>query len=300
MITFSSMVLMGPLISLSSTNWLLLWGGMEISLMGLLPIMNMNKNIMALESSMKYFLFQAYASIMVLIGGISFVLTLHTNYLHLFLIITGLLIKMGMFPLHFWVIPVVMGSKYSHMMYLLGPMKVVPLMLLTHITKIDLLNNFYFFVSILSMFMGSLLGNNSTNTRAMLGASSINHSGWMLLSCQIGMGWNYFFTYMISLIMLLLMIISHSSSLSSLLLLNLSGLPPFLLFAIKFNVLYYVVINLSYILIIFIIILSALMGLNFYLKFSYLFMLMGDEKHHYLLVSLSILLLTGGIIMLTL
>jgi len=151
---------------------------MELSLISLLPIITIQKGLVRSERSIKYFLVQACASAIILFSGINLFFLNKVDYFPLILLRFGLVIKLGIFPLHFWVIPVIKGRKFKHLLFLLGPMKVVPLILLVSIVNIEI--KYYYFrvvIRLFSIIAGSLLGNRISNIRAILGASSINHSG---------------------------------------------------------------------------------------------------------------------------
>nr|YP_009113897.1 NADH dehydrogenase subunit 2 [Gastrocopta cristata]AGC52862.1 NADH dehydrogenase subunit 2 [Gastrocopta cristata] len=301
-VLFSVIVFLGPLISLSTSNWLLVWGGMELSLISLLPILNLAKSSIPVESAMKYFLVQASASAVILITGLNIYMLEGSEYLILILFILGLILKLGVVPLHFWVIPVVKGLKYIHMAFLLGPLKIVPLMLL--MTNMNLDSSIFLFLlvsSIGTVLLGALLGNNMSSIRMMLGASSISHSGWFLMGGLVGFMWIYFSIYMISLYVVLyyLKVYPSDNYLVSIFLFSLSGLPPFLMFPAKMMVLYSLLsMGLSPIVFSFFII-SAIVSLNFYMKFSFSFVLSSSEnqKNFGAGVMPGLLLMMGGFIL---
>lgn len=275
-VLFSVIIFLGPFIRLSTSNWLLVWGGIELSLIRLLPVLNLIKRSIPVESAIKYFLVQASASTVILITGLNVYLLEGREYLILILFILGLILKLGVVPLHFWVIPVVKGLKYTHIAFLLGPLKVVPLILL--INSINLDRSIFLFLllsRVRTVLFGALLGNNMRSIRIILGASSISHSGWFLIGGLVGFLWVYFGIYMVRLYVVLyyLKIYPRDNYLVSIFLFRLSGLPPFLMFPAKIVVLYSLLrIGLSPI-IFGIFIISAVIRLNFYIKFSFSFVL---------------------------
>nr|YP_009113923.1 NADH dehydrogenase subunit 2 [Vertigo pusilla]AGC52888.1 NADH dehydrogenase subunit 2 [Vertigo pusilla] len=271
---FLSLVFLGPVVSLSSSSWFLVWGGMELSLIGLLPLMSNDKSNIMTESAFKYFLVQALASLIVLISGINIFMFNSNSMMILGFFLIGLTLKLGIFPLHFWVIPVLKTSGYNLMMLLLGPMKIVPLSLLMKFFQVFNISNFsVLWFAVFSALIGAIIGNNVSSIRAVLGASSISHSGWFMVGAWSGGMWSYFFIYLISLFLMLWYLEESFSKVTALLILALSGLPPFLLFFGKVNILLsFLTVNASLLFLV-ILIISAVLSLNFYLKFSYIFYL---------------------------
>nr|YP_009370147.1 NADH dehydrogenase subunit 2 [Orcula dolium]AIR76268.1 NADH dehydrogenase subunit 2 [Orcula dolium] len=299
-LVLSSMVFLGPAISLSSGNWLILWGGMELSLMGLMPLMNMGRGMISSESSMKYFLIQAVASTIILISGMNIYFLKDLNFIFILFFVFSLIVKLGAFPFHFWVIPVVEGSKYYHMFYLLVPMKIVPLMLMCSALALDkLVYEVVMISSLATLIVGPILGNNVSSTSKMIGASSIGHSGWFMLGSLFGGLWLYYLCYSLTLWMLLWVLLQHNELFISLMVLSLSGLPPFFLFVGKMYIFFAAMVSYGFYSIMMILIFSSLMSLNFYLKFSYMYYLISSKmESKFNFMSASLLLAAGGLLLL--
>nr|YP_009113910.1 NADH dehydrogenase subunit 2 [Pupilla muscorum]AGC52875.1 NADH dehydrogenase subunit 2 [Pupilla muscorum] len=275
MVFFSTIVFLGPILSGSVSSWFLVWAGMELSFISFLPVMNYPKSSMSSESTIKYFLVQSCASAMILVSGSFLFIVEMTNMFYYSLFLTGLMLKLGLVPFHFWVIPVMKGCKFTDMIFILGPMKIIPFLLI--ILSIPISSNLLLigiFMSLFSLVIGALLGNNSSSVRGMLAASSIVHSGWLLMGCLVGGMGLYFSIYLMQLYPFLLFCLLNQKFFMSVLMLSFSGLPPFMLFFGKLyilqNIIYKeVLVSLLFTFIIF----SALISLNFYLKFSYSFYL---------------------------
>nr|UXC95397.1 NADH dehydrogenase subunit 2 [Megaustenia imperator imperator] len=296
MLFFTFMIILSPIICLSSSSWLIYWSGMELGFISMFPIMFNHNSLMITESAMKYFLVQSVASILMFFFGSFYFMLFMVNFSSLSLFMATLLIKLGMFPFHFWVLPVISGIWYEQMMFLLIPLKIPTLGLINYIFCQHDMQFFMLFTSFMTMIVGSILGINCSNVRSLLAASSITHSGWILVSSLVGNMWSYFSVYSFILLITLLSILNMDSIMSSLMVLSMSGLPPFLLFSVKFLVLMMMIkSNYSFFMIL-IPILSAVFSLNFYLKMSYSFLLNGKKvlKPKFLM-SMIIMNLMGGV-----
>ena len=87
----------GTLLTIRSTAWPVAWMGLELNLLGFVPlamIRTENK-----KPAIYYFVVQSVGSLLLLFGGMSVGVALS-------LCLFGLLLKMGLAPMHFWVPPV--------------------------------------------------------------------------------------------------------------------------------------------------------------------------------------------------
>lgn len=228
--------------------------------------------------AIKYFFSQRVGSIFLILGawGYHFIIDYRIFFRHLF-ILRGLFLKLGVFPFHFWVIPVAEELPFLQVGVFLVPLKILPLTLLTgYINLLQVPIYFYRVVRfrVFSILWGIFLGINRNNIRYALGASSITHRGWFLFAT---LGYNivaYFLFYSVALL-LILYALNYSLYFScSLALLILAGLPPFRVFFGKLVVLSRLV-NL-HIPLIFLIpaLITSAFRLFYYLKFSFHFFLL--------------------------
>nr|AXS66349.1 NADH dehydrogenase subunit 2 [Curculionoidea sp. 3 KM-2017] len=178
---FSSTLVMGTLITISSMSWIMAWIGLEINLLSLMPLMKTFKNKYSSEASIKYFITQAMASSMLLMSVLIFFnltkmpLQLYEN---MALIINfPLLMKMGAAPFHFWFPEVMSGLNWNLAFIMMTWQKIAPMVLLMYTTQaINLLT----LIIILSSMISGTQGLNQTCLRKILAYSSINHSSWMI------------------------------------------------------------------------------------------------------------------------
>nr|UYG48402.1 NADH dehydrogenase subunit 2 [Chrysops sp.] len=300
-ILFFSTLMMGTLITVSSNSWLSAWMGLEINLLSFIPLMIDTNNLMSTEASLKYFLTQALASSILLFAVImsmlkfNFIFQLNLNYSYTNLIIlSSLMLKSGAAPFHFWFPGVMEGLSWVNNLILMTWQKIAPMMLISYIIN----KNFFIFIIIMSMIIGSLGGLNQTSLRKIMAFSSINHLGWMLaamisnetlwlfyflmysfLSFTIVFLFNVFKLFHINQVFSLFFsskILKFSLFMN---LLSLGGLPPFLGFLPKWLVIQQLSMNYQLMLLIFMTSLT-LITLYFYLRISYsAFMLNYSESN---------------------
>nr|YP_002727987.1 NADH dehydrogenase subunit 2 [Pyramidella dolabrata]ACE62855.1 NADH dehydrogenase subunit 2 [Pyramidella dolabrata] len=273
---FTLLIGLGPILSMSSSSWFFCWVGLEISFIGFIPMLfsseNMNVNK---EAAMKYFCIQALASAVLLVSGMSIYYYDAENFLMGIIFLFSLCLKLGVVPGHFWVPTVSLGTGWFGCFLMLGPMKLVPFQVLVlFCEKTPIYTPMVLVLGGLSAMAGAFLGNNQTTVRGMMGASSVAHSGWLLLASTYGSLWAYMVTYIFLLGFTLSFFMQKENLSASFCLLTLSGVPPFIMFLMKLLVL----LNLSWLngsSIIFVVlpILGTVLSLFFYLSFTYAYYL---------------------------
>nr|YP_009487732.1 NADH dehydrogenase subunit 2 [Anopheles gilesi]AWB98550.1 NADH dehydrogenase subunit 2 [Anopheles gilesi] len=300
---FLIMLIFGTFMTISSTSWLGAWMGLEINLLSFIPLMIDNKkNLLTSESSLKYFLTQAFASSILLFGVILLMFLYQYNTLLIFkfneiLILSTLLIKSGAAPFHFWFPEVMEGLSWINGLILMTWQKIAPLMLISY----NFMYNFFMITIILSMLIGSLGGLNQSSIRKLMAFSSINHLGWMLLAMMNSeMLWSFYFliySFMTTSIILMfknfnlfyfnqIFNISSMNPINSffmfLNLLSLGGLPPFLGFLPKWLVIQ-TLTNMNQFFLLTISVCLTLITLFFYLRLSYSIFMLNYQKSSWML-----------------
>nr|AND96211.1 NADH deshydrogenase subunit 2 [Onthophagus cf. jeannelianus] len=180
---FMFTLMTGTLISISSYSWFGMWLGLEINLLSIIPLMSSPKNSMASEATMKYFITQTLAS-MILLFSLIF-MSMNINYLifHTSLSLTfssSLFIKMGAAPFHFWFPEIMEGLTWTNSFIMLTWQKIAPMTLFSYTNFSNI--NYITFIVIFSSMISGIMGMNQTNMRKILAYSSINHISWMLMS----------------------------------------------------------------------------------------------------------------------
>nr|ACP50424.1 NADH dehydrogenase subunit 2 [Rattus norvegicus]AHZ60967.1 NADH dehydrogenase subunit 2 [Rattus norvegicus] len=178
-------ILMGPVITMSSSNLLLMWVGLEMSLLAIIPLLANKKSPRSTEAATKYFLTQATASMIILLVIIlnykqsgMWTLQQQTNNMLLNMMLISLAMKLGLAPFHYWLPEVTQGIPLHIGLILLTWQKIAPLSILYQFYQ--LLNpTITTILAISSVFVGAWGGLNQTQTRKIMAYSSIAHMGWM-------------------------------------------------------------------------------------------------------------------------
>jgi len=278
-ITFFIILIFRTLISISASNWLSIWIGLELNLFSIIPILNLKSSIYSIEATIKYFLIQAFASILLLI------FLINKNFFFLnnrnILIIIPLLIKLRLIPFHLWLPSIIEGLNWISCLLIITWQKISPLIIISYL-NID--KNLIFLVTLISI--NSIFGLNQNSIRKILAISSINNSTWILFAILINnkLWINYFLIY--SILNLLIIKILNNYNINYInqlkffnlnfffklniiiLIFSIIGLPPIIGFLIKWILIKNLIYNHIYLIIIILIILTIL-NLFFYIKISY-------------------------------
>nr|YP_010996932.1 NADH dehydrogenase subunit 2 [Dendrodoris krusensternii]WPH63916.1 NADH dehydrogenase subunit 2 [Dendrodoris krusensternii] len=300
-VLFLVISILGPLVSVSSSSWIICWVGLELSFLGVIPLLLSDTSYSSLskEAVVKYFCVQALGSAFLMLGGCMVYSSFYVSWLFYSVFFLGLFMKLGLFPMHFWVPSVVSGLSWFPIFLLLGWQKLPPFALLINFSEY-----YYWFSPVLLIFgglsalVGAVIGLNQSSFRAMLGSSSIAHTGWVCLGVVYGGVWIYFGIYCTSLILLMVFSFLGDELLVSMSILGLSGLPPFLMFIGKWSVLKSALESEAGFGFLILPLVGALLSLFFYLKFFYSFYLKFSESSmnsKYSFVSSIIFIILGGV-----
>nr|QBF44129.1 NADH dehydrogenase subunit 2 [Chaoborus sp. ZK-2019] len=279
-------LMIGTFISISANSWVSVWMGLEINLLSFIPLMN-NNNMISTESSLKYFLTQALASMILLFSIISlyFFFNMNWKFFHNLIenmILLSLFLKSGTAPFHFWFPEIIEGLSWMNALIFMTWQKIAPLFLISYYMNFNIL----IISIIISSFIGAINGINQTSYKKLLAFSSINHIGWMLTGMLFNetLWFFYFINYCLLNIPIVLLFFNFkifqfnqifnnlmiSPILKMLLMFNflsLGGLPPFLGFLPKWMIMELLMKNNQYFLLWFLIMMS-LITLFFYLRIS--------------------------------
>nr|WOX01907.1 NADH dehydrogenase subunit 2 [Oncomelania hupensis]WOX01920.1 NADH dehydrogenase subunit 2 [Oncomelania hupensis] len=335
-LSFFSIMIFGTIFSISSSHWFGIWAGLEINLIGFLPLLVYQKSMSESESAVKYFITQAMGSSFLMFGslvsyGLFFTWEMAANSwaLGLILILVGLMTKTGIFPFHFWLPSVMAGLPWVSCLMLATWQKIAPLFLMAIFLDGNLTYWLFMLFCIFSAgssIIGGIGGVNQTQLRALIAYSSIGHLGWMLFAV-LHSSWAmkiYLSVYiMISICIFLSLWYTNASTMGAMkmpvtnilglgstliMFLSLGGLPPMLGFISKWVVVVVSTKGVSWIFLL-LLVCGSLMSLFYYLSlFFSLFLvifknkklLFKDHTKKSLIVSLSLLLnVFGGLFLLT-
>nr|AKS04259.1 NADH dehydrogenase subunit 2 [Parasagitta elegans] len=212
-------VMLGTLVVLSSATWPVAWIGLELNLLAFIAVSMFA--FKAKKSAMTYFVCQGSGSLLVIIGGM---LTNMCSVGYLF-VVAGLVFKMGLLPLHFWVPVVVVVLCRFNLFMLLSWQKVAPLFLLLTVgfgtQQLVAVN----------AVGGAIMMWGCTTIPLLLIFSGMVQMGWILVTSGA-----FSVYYVMIYFVVLSAVIYYSTEGSTLLgwaLLNAGGLPPFSGFIIK-------------------------------------------------------------------
>ena len=283
---FIIIIFIGTLFSLSSTHWLTIWIGLELNLIGFLPLINIKGKILEAEASIKYFIIQRLRSSVLIISSIIIYYmnltwySIFTNNNISLLIILALVLKIGGAPIHFWLPSITKKISWRILFLLLTWQKLAPLFILRLLNS-----NIYviIIISILSTIIGRVIALNQTNIQLILTYSSISHLGWIISIVNINSSITmiYFINYIIISIPLLnifskivgdhLYIFTQKTNKNNIILisliLSLAGLPPLLGFISKLIILISL-IQIKLILLTLLLFIGTLISLYFYLNIA--------------------------------
>nr|ADD83042.1 NADH dehydrogenase subunit 2 [Baetis sp. PC-2010] len=194
MLLFTLILFISVFLVISSPSWLGAWVGLEVNLMSFIPLMLSRVVITSVESCVKYFLVQAFSSLLLLLSILTHMqsaFNLWTQFsFPVMLLVVALLIKLGAAPFHYWFPSVSSGIGWYQNFVLMTFQKVGPLVLLYYVWGLVPLT---ILLVMGSAFVGSVGGLNQSSMRKLMAYSSINHLGWLLVACYFGL--KFMFTY---------------------------------------------------------------------------------------------------------
>nr|YP_009192118.1 NADH dehydrogenase subunit 2 [Angaria neglecta]ALK03362.1 NADH dehydrogenase subunit 2 [Angaria neglecta] len=302
---FVFVLFLGSIVSMSSVHWMWIWVGLELNLMGFIPVLLYRGMIQETEAGMKYFIMQSVGSGMLMMGSLvcynlSFsweaVYSGSISFLGVVLLVSGLLIKLGSFPFHFWVPSVMASVSWFGCLLLSTWQKVAPIFLFSAVIQGWKITSWEGSILLLiagfSVLVGGIGGVNQTQVRAILAYSSIAHLGWMVFCISISDGiFKIYFLVYFSVSVCLFMVLwfvelgfySQVGSLSVgvpsfgqvfviFMLLSLGGLPPLLGFVGKFIAIWSYC-SIGFLMIVMVLLLGSLISLYYYLSLLFSVML---------------------------
>lgn len=226
-------IFVGTIIVFSRLSWPAIWLGLELNLICFLPLAFSQR-----KNAILYFIIQRMGRLIILRTGI------FNDFVFLITIILSfaLVLKLGIMPLHFWVIKIAPDFSKNWLFLFLTWQKLAPISVLTFLffSKIILiLGNVYLAgVSIIACSQAIIV----------ILFSGFNQIGW-ILAITGGLIWYYILIYFIILRPIIIYINRRSPNFSFSLF-NLAGVPPFSGFAIKIKAILQVKRHLAFLMVI--------------------------------------------------
>nr|YP_009754907.1 NADH dehydrogenase subunit 2 [Rousettus leschenaultii]QIP53137.1 NADH dehydrogenase subunit 2 [Rousettus leschenaultii] len=178
-------VILGTMIVMTSSHWLMVWIGFEMNMLAIIPILMKKYNPRSMEASTKYFLTQATASMLLMLAIVinlvysgQWSTTKPLDPATSIIMTLALAMKLGLSPFHFWVPEVAQGIKLSSGLILLTWQKLAPMSILYQLSP-TLNTNLLLTMAMMSIAIGGWGGLNQTQLRKIMAYSSIAHMGWM-------------------------------------------------------------------------------------------------------------------------
>nr|BAK19387.1 NADH dehydrogenese subunit 2 [Mustela nudipes] len=286
-------IMSGTIMVLMSSHWLTIWIGFEMNMLAIIPILMKKFNPRAVEAATKYFLTQATASMLLMLGIITNLLltgqwaALSTlDPITSNMMTVALAMKLGLSPFHFWVPEVTQGIPLSSGMILLTWQKIAPLSILYQISP-SMNPHLLMIMASMSILVGGWGGLNQTQLRKILAYSSIAHMGWMIavtmfnptlmllnLTIYIMMTLSTFMLFMLNSSTTTLSLsltwnkLPLTTSLILIIMLSLGGLPPLSGFIPKWMIIHELTKN-NMISMAMLMAITALLNLFFYMRLTY-------------------------------
>lgn len=278
---FFSTLFLRTVITIIINQWILIWLFLELNIISFIPIISATRWNQEQEASLKYLLFQALGSRLLLISTVS-------PLLHFFLPL-ALTIKLGAAPFHAWFPSVIKRISWVPSTLLITWQKIAPMLLIVSTLK---RRHLYIVVGVTRALVGGIGGINQTHFRPLLAYSSIGHIGWIISSATTSQFIPIFYLVMYIIISARIMLtatitntflIKSSKKKAhllvylplSFLLLSLSGIPPLAGFIPKVIV----IISIKSILVVLLLIIGSLINLYYYLRFILIILITTQHAH---------------------
>ena len=231
---------------------LIIWLCIEVRMFSFILLLIISRLLKPSTHPVKYFLFQAMASIIFLLSSIMLLQ-------HQIIIVLILLIKLGAAPFHLWLIAMVNKITFLSLIWVRVIQKIIPLRLILFLSW----STRTIFFSLLRYILGVLHIIFQTKLIKMVVASSIYITPWVIIAflLQESLGWIVFFIYrrlqivLISLIIKILFLSLKNRRLRRTLndtfvlitILFLRGFPPRPLFFLKLKIVILILRSLRFI-----------------------------------------------------
>nr|CAM28411.1 NADH dehydrogenase subunit 2 [Kinyongia multituberculata] len=180
-------LILGTTITTSSHHWLLAWAGLELNMLSMLVFIVKPKHPRAAEATIKYFLTQTIASTLMLFSStVNAIQTGQWNISQMTdkyactTLLLALTMKIGAAPIYFWLPEVMQGTSTMTAMTIATWQKIAPITIL-FMTHDHLPPKIMTTIGIMSTIIGGLGSINQTQLRKLMAYSSITNLGWTMV-----------------------------------------------------------------------------------------------------------------------
>nr|CAM28413.1 NADH dehydrogenase subunit 2 [Kinyongia tavetana] len=177
----------GTIITASSHHWLLAWTGLALNMLSMLVVIMKPKHPRAAEATIKYFLTQTIASTLMLFSGTAnaiqtgqWDISQTTDKYACTTLLLASTMKTGSAPIYFWLPEVMQGATTMTAMITATWQKIAPITIL-FTTHSHLPPKMTAATGILSTIIGGLGSINHTQLRKLMAYSSITNLGWTMV-----------------------------------------------------------------------------------------------------------------------
>nr|YP_009058786.1 NADH dehydrogenase subunit 2 [Selenops bursarius]AIM52652.1 NADH dehydrogenase subunit 2 [Selenops bursarius] len=258
---FLFMYLISFLFVMSNDDWFLVWLGLEINMLSFIIMIYKRYDMLVMESCMKYFFIQSMGSA-VLMGCFFLDLEMFSEIL-----ILMLSYKIGAGPFFMWFPSVCGGLSWFSCFVLMTFQKLIPLMLMGMFVSWII-----WWMVMMSLVFGACGSFNQKDIKRLLAYSSIHHLGWMMLCILLNDGFWLIYLFLYSIILLNIVYLFKEYEVIDLIVINkwkgkwwfvmgmlsMAGMPPLLGFFLKWMAFVYI-LNMNFICILFLILMSVVM-----------------------------------------
>nr|AKC99417.1 NADH dehydrogenase subunit 2 [Saccostrea mordax] len=170
------------------TSLFWVWVMMDLSTIFLIPFLCCGMSLTGMnkwyKGSATYFVVQFMGSASVLYSSLT-LWESSLSVISLLFLVSGFMLKLGLFPLHFWV-PRAFANFHYPAIYFTGVVqKVFIIFALPYVDSVNFTNKLIGLSAFFSILYGPVVMFNCTNIKTFLGYSSINNTGLMVACCIV-------------------------------------------------------------------------------------------------------------------
>jgi len=166
----------------SSVQWFIVWIFLEINTLSICFLFSkdLSKGKLKLIFVVIYYSVQVFSSLLILISVIKCEFLLFQN--SDFLLLIGVLIKMGLWPFHSWYLKIIyrLEINFDSLWIMITWQKLLPLFIILFSTLLHV-ESFLLVLVILNLILSLIYLKNVLNIKSVLGFSSINSNRWLII-----------------------------------------------------------------------------------------------------------------------